>query len=308
MTLSLPDTSTDFGERFVYIPALPKSASSLMWLIVSTLQEESGRAAPEKMPSVLPSAYQPLHFDLMDMFPGGGVYTSHAPLNFDTNLFLRATLCRYIVHLRHPADYVVAQYCHGDDGGFPKFLPPDVLARLKFDEPRRWAYSISAMDADIFDRDNVSPDDAIGRMLRDGPLFRTLAWMCDWLTHRDPKRSIVSTYEGVMTDLDEAANRLCLFVRGAAIDPYRLDYLRHVVASGAEAQAKKSPKRYPKGWTGEVGAWRRYFNPDHVSLFNETARRFLDSYPGADALAAVYPDLLLARHALDDGEVEHQRL
>ena len=286
MNIQTTTTSTDFGRSFIFVAALPKSASSLMWLIVSALQEECGRADPGKMPLTC-RRFLPLQFELMDTFRRGGVFSGHAPLTFDTNLFLRATRCRYIVHLRHPADFIVALYCHGADGRLARFVPPHVLDRLSFApaEDERWIYALSAIDASIFDKDRSDPDEAIAHLLRDGPLFKAMAWMCDWLAYRDPNLSSVSTYEALMSGFDPAIDRLSHFVRGRPVDNYVMDYLKHVVNYEAERSKTKDRKRYPKGWTGEVGIWKRYFTQNDVSLYNKAVRRFLAYYPNAHTLS-----------------------
>jgi hypothetical protein len=288
-----PLSSIDFGRAFIYLAALPKSASSLMWLIVSCLQEENGRAEPSKMPDVPPSPFAPLQFEMMDTFRRGGTFSGHAPLSFDTALFLSATRCRYVVHLRHPADFIVALYCHGIDGRLGRFIPARLLDRLTLEEDERWAYGLSAIESSIFSKEAFTLDGAITHLLRDGALFQAMAWMCDWLAHRNSERSIVSTYEGLITDFDATINRLCLFVRGAPIDDYRMDYLKHVAKYQAEQSRQKDQSRYPKGWTGEVGVWKRYFTKDHVSIYNDTVMRFMLCYPKASALVGEYGDLTI---------------
>jgi hypothetical protein len=296
-------SSIEFGRSFIYVAALPKSASSLMWLIVSALQEESGRADPGKLPNVSPSPFAPLQLELMDAFRRGGTFSGHAPLGFDTDIFLRATRCRYIVHLRHPADFVVALYCHGTDDRLGRFIPAHLLARIDTDDNVRWSYVLSAAETSLSNKD-APLDEAIAHLLRDGVLFKAMAWMCDWLAHRDPERSMVCTYEGLMTDFDATIDRLCGFVRGAPIDDYRMDYLRYVTNYEAEQSKQKDLSRYPRGWTGEVGVWKRYFTNDHISIYNETVRQFLMCYPKAAALAAEYGDLTIretTRHACRAG-------
>jgi hypothetical protein len=283
-----------FGDSFIYVASLPKSASSLMWLIVSALQEESGRADPSKMPDMFPSSYQPLKLELMDMFPRGGTYSGHAPLNFDTNLFLRGLRCKYVIHLRHPADFIVAVYCHTEPNPF-SFIEPRLLQKTRFGEAEeeRWVYALSAIRRKVLVRDKTSIDEALTGLLREGPLFKAMEWMTDWLAHRDPELSTVSTYEALMTDFDMAINRLCLFVRGQEIDSYRLEYLKHVVACTADEGRRQHAERYPRGWTGTVGIWKSYFSEDHIAIYNETVKRFLFCYPNAEALLTVYKEDLL---------------
>ena len=285
----MPRDNAQFGDRFIYVAGIPKSASSLMWLIVSTLQEEDGRADPGKLPNTLPSPFQPLRFELMDMFPHGGTFSGHAPLSFDTNLFLRGTQCKYVVHLRHPADFIVALYCHTDPNPL-SFVDPRLLEMLSFGKvyEERWVYALSAMQRKALIRDEISLDDGIASLLRDGPLFKAMEWMTDWLAYRDPGLSTVSTYEGLVCDFEGTINALCQFVRGRQIDDYRLDYLRHVFAQTADEGRQQDPERYPKGWTGAVGVWQSYFNGDNIAIYNEVVERFLSCYPNADALLNVY--------------------
>ena len=112
--------------------------------------------------------------------------------------------------------------------------------------------------------------------------------MTDWLAHRDPGLSTVSTYEGLICDFDAAVNRLCLFIRGHEIDDYRLEYLRHVLAETADEGRRQDAERYPKGWTGAIGVWKNYFNSDNVAIYNDVVKQFLSSYPKAKALLTVY--------------------
>jgi len=278
-----------FGDKFIYVAGIPKSASSLMWLIVSTLQEEDGRADPGKLPNTLPSPFQPLTFELMDMFSRGGTFSGHAPLSFDTNLFLRGTHCKYVVHLRHPADFIVALYCHTDPNPL-SFVDPRLLEMLRFGKvyEERWVYALSAMQRKALIREEMSLDDGLGSLLRDGPLFKAMEWMTDWLAYRDSALSAVSTYETLVCDFDAAVNSLCLFVRGREIDDYRLQYLRHVFANTADEGRKQDAERYPKGWTGAVGVWRSYFNNENVAIYNDVVKQFLRCYPNAEALLGVY--------------------
>jgi hypothetical protein len=46
-------------NKLIFIAALPKSTSSLMWLIVSALQEESSRANPNRVSEELPGPFSP---------------------------------------------------------------------------------------------------------------------------------------------------------------------------------------------------------------------------------------------------------
>jgi len=62
---------------------------------------------------------------------------------------------------------------------------------------------------------------------------------------------------------------------------------------------KKSPiknsKKYPRGWTGEIGVWEKYFSDKNKESYNSAMKRFLDYYPDAALLLDVYPDLVLTQ-------------
>lgn len=284
-------TSIDIGRNFLYVAALPKSASSLMWLIVSCLQEQSGRADPSKLPDPLPSPYAPLQFNLLDRLKPDSAFSSHAPLTYDTDLFLRAMQCRYIVHLRHPADFIVSLYCHGAERRPPTFVPPHVLDRLIVMDKPKWTYRLSAIDHSVFDMTATTLEQSLSALLRDGALFNAMSWMSDWLAHRDPAVSTVSTYEALMTDFENAIDRLCVFVRGSHIDNDRLSYLKHVQQHGTMKSREHDSVRYPRGWTGECGVFRRYLNDEHISIYNDVVKRFMNSHPNGAKLAEVYGDL-----------------
>jgi hypothetical protein len=86
--------------KLIFIAALPKSASSLAWLIVSALQEADGRANPSRQKGKLPHPLLPLTWDLLDRFPEGGTYKSHAPIYATTAGFLQlvgSTSCFFAI-------------------------------------------------------------------------------------------------------------------------------------------------------------------------------------------------------------------
>jgi hypothetical protein len=288
---SLEAESRIENEKFLYIAALPKSASSLVWLFVSALQESTGRPNPARQKGEAPNPFLSLQPEVLNLFPDGGTYKSHAPFNVDTARVLKETDCKYIVLLRHPADFVAALYCHML--GHVAQRAPDS------EESARWIEGISPLRSDMF-RPGVPIDDAIAYLLKEGGLFGALEWMAQWLACRSESRSIVVRYEDVMQRFDDTLERLSLFIRGAPAPEDVRAYLSSAVAAGQTASSETAEK-YPHGWTGRVGAWRSYFSDMNVELFNKTVAEFLSCHPSASSLAAVYPDLRISSESNDAG-------
>jgi hypothetical protein len=293
------ESATGFGRHFIFIAALPKSASSLMWLIASAIQEPSERANPERMRGTLPSPILPLTFDLLDNFPDGGVLKTHAPMSRDTDTFLRIVDCHYILLLRHPADYIASLYCHGLRYGPDIFIDARAMARFPERAIQLQKLWLGSTDPCLLDPDTPI-ERALNILISDGPLLHGLQWMADWLAYRDDGRSIVIRYEDLMTDFDATIEKLSHFLRQKPAGRYLLDYLNHVWT--ADAVKVHSTQHYPRGWTGEPAIWRQYFSPENVSRFNTVCDGFLKSYPRADSIFDSYPDLMLLRDDISIGE------
>lgn len=294
--------------KFIFVAALPKSASSLMWLMVSALQEQNGRADPGRQRGRLPHPLLPLTWDLLDNFPEGGTFKSHAPAFATTSGFLRILACKYVVLLRHPADFIPALYCHikGEFVGMPNSDPVGSLpahTRKRVIDwmgcnpasevgPEQWVETIAPVQRSIFAA-GVPLEEALGCLIADGALLRAMQWMADWLRYRDEKRSIVITYEELMGDFNRTIERLATFVRGEAPTDDILTYLDHVTREVAREGLAKDPEKYPRGWTGEVGIWRQYFSENNMLSYDKVVGGFLSHYPNATRLASIYPDLLI---------------
>lgn len=294
--------------KLILIAALPKSASSLAWLIVSALQEADGRANPGRQKGRLPHPLLPLTWDLLDRFPEGGTYKSHAPIYATTARFLQLVGSKYIVLLRHPADFIPALYCHlrAELAGMKATdlaaaLPPELSDKLKNwtgEELSRnmplgpWIDTISPVRRSILAA-NVSLDAAMTHFIADGALLKSMQWMADWLEYRDREKSIVVTYEEVMGEFDRTIGRLCTFIRGEPPNDDVMAYLKHVTKAVAEEGHAKPSCNYPRGWTGSVGIWKRYLSADNVHSYNKVIGGFLAHYPHAARLLSVYPELLI---------------
>jgi Sulfotransferase domain len=275
------------AERFIYIASMMKSGSSLMWLIASALQEPTGRPAPERSHGVPHSEFLPLSPDTLKWFPNGGVYKNHAPISRETDRFFKVQGGKSIILLRHPADHVAAFYCHqrgvvgeikASDGDVP-------AARLS-----AWWFAAAPTRISHF-RSASSVEKAMDHLIADGYLFKMLEWISEWVLFRNENLSIVVTYEQLMNDYDGTLGRLSQLIRGEAPTDDVLTYLRHVKKSvGDEGKEKDRLDKYPFGWTGAIGVWRRYFSPENVRRYNETVEKFLACHPYASGLLAVYPE------------------
>jgi hypothetical protein len=220
---------SEYADRFIYIAALPKSGSSLMWLIASALQEPSGRADPGKMEGAPSNSFLPLNDETLKWFPRGGVYKNHGPVSFHTEHFLKNVGCKYIVLLRHPADHIAAYYCHAR-GEYASYLRGSIT-RPELEIP--WVFGLGPSKREIFDPSG-DIEQAICALVSDGYLFKVLEWTVDWLTYRNQNMSVVLTYEELMADFDATIARLSQFIRGRLPDEDVMAYLRHVVDAEAE--------------------------------------------------------------------------
>lgn len=182
-------------KDFIYVAAMMKSSSTLTSLVLSALQESNNRADPSKIDDVPANDFMPMSIDFLQRFPKGGVFKNHAPIEHENDKFLKQTGCKYVIVLRHPADHLVALYCHQhglpDRGDFPQHFPPD--------RRTSWCFSVAQYPAGCFRGD---PETAIHQLIECGYLFKTLMWMADWITFRHPKQSKLLQYEHVISNFE----------------------------------------------------------------------------------------------------------
>jgi hypothetical protein len=293
--VSIRDEVAGGESNFIYIAAMMKAGSTLMWLIASALQEPSGRAAPEKMEGVPHNEFLPLNRETLKWFPRGGVYKNHAPVSYHTDRFQKETGSKCIILLRHPADHVAGFYCHQrgivsvlrrEDVGIPK-------SRLT-----PWWLAAGPTRIDQFDP-KVPVNQAIDHLISDGYLFKVLEWIAEWVRFRNPALSIVVTYEQLINDYDGTMVRLSQFIRGERPSEDVLNYLRHVNKSVAdEGREKGRLDKYPFGWTGRIGTWQQYFSFENACRYNEVVGKFLACHPFASGLLDIYPSPFLDASAI----------
>jgi hypothetical protein len=70
-----------------------------------------------------------------------------------------------------------------------------------------------------------------------------------------------------------------------------MQQLKESSAYDRKLGAQKSGERYPKGWTGEPGIWRAYFNDDNIRAYERIASLFVQLHPHAELLQKSYSDL-----------------
>lgn len=269
--------------NFIYLASMMKSSSTLMWLVLSAIQEPNNRADAAKMENVPIDDFLPLTIDFLKHFPSGGVFKNHAPYEHHTDKFLKQTGCKYVVLVRHPADHLAGLYCHHRGIHYPLEVPPD----------RRTAWEFLAGPVPLDFSENA-PEVAIGQMVDCGYLFKILQWMADWIEFRNRLQSRLIRYEDVVTRFDEIVSELCWFIRGKTADDDLISYLRHVFDHETNIGNQKSDlPQYPQGWTGHIGTWKNYFSHENVERFNHQVMRFMQVYPQAAALGEAYPSLLL---------------
>ena len=198
-------------NSFIYVAAMMKAGSSLMWLIASALQEPHGRAVPEKLKGVPRNEFLPLSGETLKWFPHGGVYKNHAPISFHTDWFQKETRSKSIILLRHPADHLAGFYCH--QRGIVSVLHQRDEA-IPGDRRTPWWLAVGPTRMDQFNQD-VPVHQAMEHLISDGYLFKLLEWISEWVCFRNPGLSIIVTYEQLMDDYDGTLGRLSRFTAGS---------------------------------------------------------------------------------------------
>jgi hypothetical protein len=266
---------------FTFIAALPKSASSFVWLIVSALQEPTGRANPHRMKGQGPNPFLPLRNDIFKIFPTGGVWKSHSPISMETSDVLSENQIKYVILLRHPADYLVSLYCHSLDDIFGS----------SWNRNSDWVFNqIYPVKKNAFDP--LTPmDSAFKELIEGGSLMYAMGWMSDWLGFRDRSQSVVLRYEDLTHNLVGSVEKLSEFLFGYVPSNDIMDYLTEVWIKERDGKAEQSGSRYLRGWTGEPGIWRKYFNEDNALSYERIVGLFLQIHPHARHLLEIYQNV-----------------
>ncbi len=275
-------------DQFFVLFSIPKSGSHTLTATLSTLLHP-GRPR-QKIPPALrfPSGLDrlmPLHRDLGRIFPRGGYYATHAEASFPTLEVLHVTGAKYLIMVRHPLDQLVANYCHlAKYIGQAKTVPahpeffyaiPQAVYRRKFFLP------------------GVPPDEGLAHLIEEGALEASLRWMADWAALRDAEQSHLCRFEDLLLEPGRTVDELCHFLRpGYSVG--------RAPAAHAFAQASKDYKShtlsvnaataYPRGWSGEIGIWKKYLSAENLAKYREVTGKFMLTHQFAGALELLYPD------------------
>lgn len=275
-------------KNFIYLAAMPKSASSLMWLVLSAIQEPNSRPDQSKIDGAVDYNFLPMTIEYLQSFPNGGVYKNHAPIDHHNNHFLKHTGCKYVVLVRHPADQLAALFCH-QRGMFA----PASLNQVPPERRTPWHFSLGQIPAGPPENE---AEVSIDQLIECGYLFKSLMWMTDWIAFRHPEQSRLVRYEDFIDGFENTVAHLCKFLRKTAPDADLMHYLQHVFTyETTEGRKKRDLEKYPRGWSGRIGAWQDYFSDENVDQYNRTVNNFMSVYPQAKTLIDVYPDLNIGR-------------
>lgn len=276
-------------NNFIYLAAMMKSSSTLVQLVLSSIQEPNNRPDNSKIEDAMTNEFMPMSVDFLESFPRGGVFKNHAPMEHHNNYFLKQTGCKYVILMRHPADHLAAFYCHqlGLVDRFDQKVPEERLTP--------WEFAAGQTPMNFFESD---PEMAIGQLIECGYLFKILLWMSDWIAFRHLEQSRLVRYEDVIGNFEAVVTNLCRFIRGVAPNNDLLGYLIHVFNhETAEGNKKNGSKKYPRGWTGHIDTWKSYFSAANIGAYNRVIDNFKNAYPQAGGLAAIYPDLNISASA-----------
>ncbi len=203
-------------------------------------------------------------------FPGA-IYKGHIPPSQKNLRILEIyRTSRYLICLRDPRDQAVADFC--------QTLRRRRNAGESTDEP---TVSQTRRRLDEF--------------IRGGAVFESLHFVGKWLAERDPARSLVVTYERLISDPIAT-------LRGIA-ELYEIGLpdtsLRRIWESvspttdrrrGADRTADDK-RIYPLGWTGQIGIYKEYFDATNAATFDAVFGGFDAAGPWGGEIRALYPDL-----------------
>jgi len=271
-----------FEERVVIVAGLPKSGSSVIGECASTIHSH-GRRTSHGQYSV--SGNIDLHPELLVHFRRvGGVHKGHYRATSKNRGLLEVLGVKYLVVVRHPADQVVAAYCHllGSREG----LDIQPITDDGFFEGPFYPVHGSYVEPD------VSMTSTLHHMICEGYLKVTLTWMVNWLRLRNREKSLVVKFEDFIGNRTETLGGMSQFLRAVDLDEQTLMECDSVADVRPNLDATRNLRQYPNGWTGEVGVWKKYFSAENKTEYLATVGDFIDSHPDSSLLTELYPNLL----------------
>ncbi len=280
--------SPQMRDRFFVLFSIPKSGSHTLTATLSALlnpDRPKQKIPPElRFPSGL-DRLMPLHRDLGRIFPRGGYYATHAEASFPSLEVLNVTGAKYLILTRHPLDQLVANYCH-----LAKYIDK---AKTVPAHPEFFYAIPQAVYRRKYFLPGVPPDEGLAHLIEEGALEASLRWMADWAALRDSEQSHLSRFEDLLLEPGRTLDEICHFLRpglpmGAeqaafAFDRASDNYKSHTLSVNAGTA-------YPRGWSGEIGIWKKYMSAENLAKYREVTGKFLHTHQFAGALEQLYPD------------------
>lgn len=276
-----------FSNRLVLVAALPKSASSVIGSAIAAILGQNGREQSRGYADyMLENQTSNLRPELAKNFWEGGVLKYHTLPTGDNLAVLQLLKIRYILLFRHPADQLAAFYCD------MQVSLRNLQAYYGLEESEFWFNHIFPVEKKYVYA-GADGHACLDYLMKRGYLYATLRFMTDWLRFRSPKQSLVITYEEFVAEPTRLFNNIARFLLGqdlksgdirAKIDTIGKSYVQH--------RQKEFGEAYKHGYTGKVGVWQDYFSAKNREDYLKVTRSFVEHYPEASRLLAIYPDLL----------------
>lgn len=285
-----------YRDIFVPIFALPKSMSSYLSRCIESLIPAAD-SQPSYNASYGLSGNTPgfpggrrddktlaLRPEIVLDYPNGGVLHSHASASNINCDVLEILSVKYVIHVRHPLDQLVAMYCQRRRYGG--------MTEAALGRETMLATAIYPLDPSFMALD-VPVNRSIEYMITGGYLHGVLDWIGNWLHYRDRNNSIVTRYEDFVTDQESSYRILIKYLFGIDLSPEQLKAaaLPHS-ENEAEFMESVSAEIYPRGYSGVIGIWREYFSDENRKLCAHIMNAYLSSHPNATHLSKLYPELL----------------
>jgi len=269
-----------YEERLVLIACPPKSASRVFEGVVDVLAKHYGpdRAINLK---ITPSAeiVSPPIEQLLARVPHEVCWRTHSPPSHEILHAVEQLRIKAFVLLRHPADLIVANYCHHHGNRV---------------NPTRSGYidtALSLLDVDRFNSSNL--EDGIEMLLNSLFLRQLLDLMAKWLHFRDSDLSMVARYEDYASGFVAVFDDMLSFLYPGAVMEERSTEPIRGAFDGFLKQRKGYEARYPKGYSGKAGIWQDYFTERNALSYNRVVSGFIEYHPYASELCDYYEDLII---------------
>jgi len=264
-----------YADKLIIVAGIGNSASTVLGQCVS---EITGRPRGYGSYMMNNSNFN-LRPEMVRDFINGGVYRNHFSAHNDNIKVLETLKAKYIINFRNPIDIIAAKYCVFSTKHYEYIKNNQRLQAYYYSVPRN-----------IFSEGHKMHD-AINYLITEGYLNATMSWIADWLDMRDPDKSIVVNYEEIKLNPASAMNRISNFFMGCEISDTTLENCNKLIQLNGE-QAKKFAVKYPRGWTGKVGAWKNYFSDDNLRKYRKQVQEYLSFHPKASLILEVYPNIL----------------